>query len=693
MPQYFDKGPLQPHQSSSQHHQSDNYDWRSLRFHEKAVRDAIDHMSHFRARHNKKDTDELPIAEHRQRILDTVRDTQFTIVVGDPGSGKTTQLPQYLLSELNRGKSVVCTQPRRVAAVSVAKRVSFEQNCPVGSLVGYSVRFDNQRSERTRLVYMTDGMLLREIVQDPMLNKYQYIMIDEAHERSVNSDLLLSLIKALAAKRPSLRVIVSSATINADLFVRYFGQERTNVMHVGGRPFSVTNVYTNAPCADYVHDIVQLLMTIHTQMPIGDVLVFLSGADDISQTKTQFENVFASYSGENSNAREPSILPLYSALPLNEQQRVFAPGKRGTRKIVLSTNIAETSLTVQGVKYVIDSGFHKQLVYNAASQEQGLIRTYVSQQSANQRSGRAGRVSSGICFRMFTKTMFQREMPAVIEPEIARSRVEDTVLFLSMFRVTNPFGYDWITPPSAEALTQAIQTLHVLQLLSRNMEVTPLGRSLSTFPLTPRLGTVFINSIRRGVGTEVAIILSVMTAGTSVFHTTRDGKLLERRKQLLHNSGDHMTLHNVFRAWMEREYSRDWCLEFGLNIKTLERAKNISQQLLSIVTRYNVEKPVFTKDEIAETVLKCFLTAYHDQIAILDKTGLYRTVYSGRIIGLGRGSTLQRLRMMDLPEMIVFDQIVTIEARSTLVNTSHLEPVWISEMLPWVKDSISHAMK
>ncbi|THD19419.1 Pre mRNA splicing factor ATP dependent [Fasciola hepatica] len=327
----------------------------------------------------------LPIYKFREGLLQAIADHQILIVEGETGSGKTTQIPQYLYEAgyCTNGKKIGCTQPRRVAAMSVAARVAQEMSVKLGGDVGYSIRFEDCTSDRTVIKYMTDGMLLREFLTEPDLGAYSVMMIDEAHERTLHTDILFGLVKDVARFRPDLKLLISSATLDAEKFAAFF--DDAPVFRIPGRRYPVDIYYTKAPEADYVEAAVVSVLQIHVTQPPGDVLVFLTGQEEI---ETANELLIERTRKLGSKIRELLILPIYSTLPSDMQARIFSPTPPGARKVVLATNIAETSLTIDGIIYVIDTGFCKQKFYSARSGIESLIVVPISQAAADQRAGR-----------------------------------------------------------------------------------------------------------------------------------------------------------------------------------------------------------------------------------------------------------------------------------------------------------------
>lgn len=345
------------------------------------------------------------------------------VIEGETGSGKTTQLTQYLYEDgysLIDGakKKIGCTQPRRVAAMSVAARVAQEMNVKLGQEVGYSIRFEDCTSERTIVKYMTDGMLLREFLSEPDLDSYSVLIIDEAHERTLHTDVLFGLVKDIARFRPDLKLLISSATMDCEKFSDFF--DDAPIFRIPGRRYPVDIYYTKQPEADYIQAVVVTVFQIHITQAPGDILVFLTGQEEI-ECATEMITERLRVLGKK--IRELIVLPIYSNLPTDMQTKIFDPAPPGGRKVILATNIAETSLTIDGIIYVIDPGFNKQKTYNARTGMESLVVTPVSKASANQRAGRAGRVSPGKCFRLYTLAAYEKELDDNAIPEIQRTNL------------------------------------------------------------------------------------------------------------------------------------------------------------------------------------------------------------------------------------------------------------------------------
>ncbi|KDD73418.1 hypothetical protein H632_c2196p0, partial [Helicosporidium sp. ATCC 50920] len=391
----------------------------------------------------------LPIWQSRARLLSAARSCRVLVLVGETGSGKTTQTPGLLLDAGLAGSlAVACTQPRRVAALSIAQRVAEERGCQVGEEVGYRIRFDDCSGPRTRVLYSTDGMLVREAMADPLLQKYGVVVLDEAHERTLATDLLFGVCKAALARRSDLRLVVMSATLDAERFLSFFPDSRA--AYVPGRQFPVEVFYTRQPEQSYVDAAVHAALQIHESEAEGDLLVFLTGQEEIEACERLVRRRV-----EAQKLPPLAVAPLFASLAPDRQLLAFRPAPPGARKLVLSTNLAETSVTVPGVRFVIDSGVVKASAFSARAGAECLAVVPVSQAAARQRSGRAGRTAPGKCFRLYTEQAFAALAPST-PPEMVRSPLATVVLQLKALGVRDLTEFEFLDPPPRPALLRAL---------------------------------------------------------------------------------------------------------------------------------------------------------------------------------------------------------------------------------------------
>ena len=495
----------------------------------------------------------LPVTTYKEQFIAALKDNRSLVLVGETGSGKTTQTPQYCVEAgyCKGGKLVACTQPRRVAAMSVAQRVADEMDVTLGEEVGYLIRFEDCTSDRTQLKYMTDGMLLREAMTDPLLENYSCIILDEAHERTLATDILFGLIKEVAKQRPDLKLVVMSATLEYQKFQEYFLE--APLLKVPGRTFPVEIYYTPEPERDYLEAAVRTCLQIHLCEPEGDILLFLTGEQEIEQTCQQLAAEVDQARLQNDALQPLVCLPLYSSLPPQKQRLVFEETKG--RKCVVSTNIAETSLTIDGVVYVVDPGFSKQKVYNPRVRVESLLVSPISKASSSQRSGRAGRTKPGKCFRLYTEKAFMKELQEQTYPEILRSNLGSVVLQLKKLGIDDLVHFDFMDPPAPETLMRALELLNYLGALDDEGNLTEMGDKMADFPLDPQLSKLLIASPLYKCSNE-ALSIAAMLSVPQVFMRPRDQQREAdaAKAKFEHIDGDHLTLLNVYHAYKQHEH-------------------------------------------------------------------------------------------------------------------------------------------
>ncbi|KAJ3090493.1 hypothetical protein HK102_003523 [Quaeritorhiza haematococci] len=587
----------------------------------------------------------LPIYRHRDQLLYLLEQHQVLVIVGETGSGKTTQLPQYLYEAgwAPGRKMIACTQPRRIAATTVARRVAEEMGVQLGQEVGYTVRFDDcSHPNLTHIKYMTDGMLFREAFLDPLLSRYSVIMVDEAHERSLYTDVLVGVLKKILRKRDDLRIIISSATLDAKLFCDFFNQRtssdpapssstqpekpRAVVMSIEGRQFPVEVQYLREPCSDYLEQCVSTVMQIHQKEPPGDILVFLTGRDEID---TAVERIVEEATMQNQSS-QLLVLPLYGDLPLEQQLKVFEPPTRGVRKVVVATNVAETSVTIDGIVYVIDSGFAKIRVYNPRTGMDSLMVVPVSQASANQRVGRAGRTQPGKGFRIYTEDAFCNSMSKSTVPEVQRTNLATIILQLKALGIDNVIHFEYLSPPPPLLVTRALELLYSLKALDDYGRLTmPFGLQLAEMPLDPMLATMLLNSPIYGC-VEEALTICAMLSVQQVFVTPSGARREadEAKTKFSVEEGDHISFLNVYNAFLKNRNSPKWSSSYFLNHRALTRSLSIRQQLKKYMKRFGIDVSASCGGDTV-ALRKCIVSGYFSHAAKLMPDGRYRTLKDG----------------------------------------------------------------
>lgn len=577
----------------------------------------------------------LPIFKLRDDLIKAVSDNQILIVIGETGSGKTTQITQYLAEAgfTSRGR-VGCTQPRRVAAMSVAKRVAEEYGCRLGQEVGYTIRFEDCTSPETAIKYMTDGMMLRECLVDLDLKGYSVIMLDEAHERTIHTDVLFGLLKQAVKRRPELKLIVTSATLDAVKFSQYFFE--APIFTIPGRTFPVEILYTKEPETDYLDASLITVMQIHLREPPGDVLLFLTGQEEID---TACEILYERMKSLGPDVPELIILPVYSALPSEMQTRIFDPAPPGSRKVVIATNIAETSLTIDGIYYVVDPGFVKQKVYNSKTGMDSLVVTPISQAAAKQRAGRAGRTGPGKTYRLYTERAYRDEMNPTPVPEIQRTNLATTVLQLKTMGINDLLHFDFMDAPPVESLVMALEQLHSLSALDNEGLLTRLGRRMAEFPLEPNLSKMLIMSVALQCSDEILTIVSMLSV-QNVFYRPKDKQALADQKKAKFNQseGDHLTLLAVYNSWKNNKFSNAWCYENFVQVRTLKRAQDVRKQLLGIMDRHKLDVVSAGKNSVR--VQKTVCSGFFRNAAKKDPQEGYRTLVDSQVVYIHPSSAL-----------------------------------------------------
>jgi pre-mRNA-splicing factor ATP-dependent RNA helicase DHX16 len=621
----------------------------------------------------------LPIYAYRDQFLAALEQYQILVIVGETGSGKTTQLPQYLheAGYTKGGLKVGCTQPRRVAAMSVAARVADEMGVKLGNEVGYSIRFEDSTSDKTVLKYMTDGMLLREFMTEPDLGGYSALMIDEAHERTVHTDILLALVKDLARERPDLKLLISSATMNASKFAEYF--DDAPIFNIPGRRYPVDIHYTPQPEANYLAAAITTVFQIHTTQGKGDILVFLTGQDEIEAAE---QNIMEISRKLGSRVAELIICPIYANLPSELQAKIFEPTPEGARKVVLATNIAETSLTIDGIVFVIDPGFVKENIYNPATGMSKLVAVPCSRASANQRSGRAGRVGPGKCFRLYTKWAFMNEMEESTTPEIQRTNLNGVVLLLKSLGINDLLDFEFMDPPPTETLIGALNQLFALQALNHKGELTKMGRQMAEFPTDPMLAKAILAADKLGCVEEVLSIVSMLSEASALFFRPKDKKIhadSARARFTIKEGGDHLTLLNIWNQWVDSDFSYVWAKENFLQQRSLTRARDVRDQLAKLCERVEVTMSSCGAADLVP-IQKAITAGFFPNAARLQRGGdSYRTVKNNTTVYIHPSSVL----MDSNPpiKMVIYYELVQ-TTKEYMRSCLPIKPEWLHEAAP-----------
>ncbi|XP_053907952.1 pre-mRNA-splicing factor ATP-dependent RNA helicase DHX16 [Cuculus canorus] len=615
----------------------------------------------------------LPIFPFRAELVAAIAHHQVLIIEGETGSGKTTQIPQYLHEEgyTRGGLKIGITQPRRVAAMSVAARVAVEMGTKLGNEVGYSIRFEDCTSERTLLKYMTDGMLLREFLTEPDLASYSVVMVDEAHERTLHTDVLFGLIKDIARFRPDLKVVVASATLDTQRFSAFF--DNAPVFRIPGRRFPVDIYYTKAPEADYLEACVVSVLQIHLTQPPGDILVFLTGQEEIEACVELLQERCRRL---GSRLPELLVLPIYANLPSDMQARIFQPTPPGARKVVVATNIAETSVTIDGIVYVLDPGFCKQKSYSARTGMESLVVTPCSRASANQRAGRAGRVAPGKCFRLYTAWAFQHELEETPVPEIQRSDLGSLVLLLKSLGINDLIHFDFLDPPPHETLVLALEQLYALGALNHLGELTTLGRRMAELPVEPMLAKMILASEQYGCTEEVLTVAAMLSVNNAVFYRPKDKVLHADSARVGFHlpGGDHLVLLNVYNQWVLSGHSVQWCFEHFVQARALRRARDVREQLEGLRERVELAPTSCAPDY--RPLRKAITAGFFYHAARLTRGG-YRTVKHQQTVFIHPNSSL----FEEQPRWVLYHELV-FTTKEFMRQVIEIESAWLLEVAP-----------
>ncbi|PGH06826.1 hypothetical protein AJ80_08099 [Polytolypa hystricis UAMH7299] len=720
----------------------------------------------------------LPIFPHADEIRADLRRTDVMLLVGETGSGKSTQVPQFLVDEkwcrpktvklpsskdpaklvnVEVGGCIAITQPRRVAAVSLAKRVAEEMGTPLGSSspasrVGYSVRFDTSTSPSTRIKFLTEGMLLQEMLRDPWLTKYSAVVVDEVHERGVNVDLLLGFLRNMVSGKKEgrggvpLKVVVMSATADMESLLGFFEEgirgksgdvpeateangaqengsdkkgavvdgdakkdgkgasqsdvdsKSVTVCHIKGRQYPVQVIYSPQPVQDFVDAALKAIFQIHMKEPLpGDILVFLTGQETVESLE-QLVNEYAV--GMDPALPKILVLPLFAALPQVAQQRVFLPAPPRTRKIILATNIAETSVTVSGVRHVVDCGKAKMKQFRTRLGLDSLLVKPVSKSAAIQRKGRAGREAPGQCHRLYTEKDYLA-LQETNTPEILRSDVSQAILTMKARGVDDIMGFPFLTRPSREALEKALLQLLNIQALDETGRISPLGQQIAKLPLNAQLGRVLIAGAQYGPNClrDVIDIISCLSVENIFLNTTSEEKKEEAekaRRDLYQREGDHLTMLATVRAyasentdrkaWAERHMVSHRAMQAVMDVrkqltaqcqqaKLLEFASSIDGNKSSNALDTSNNPPPNQDHSDPIPILKSFLTGFASNTARLMPDGSYRTVVGNQTVAIHPSSVLFGRKV----EAVLYNEYVFTN-RSYARGVSAVQMDWVGEI-------------
>ena len=575
----------------------------------------------------------LPVYEQKQKILDCLENNQVVIVESPTGSGKTTQIPVILYEAGYATNGMIgVTQPRRIAALSVSEFISKQLGTTYPGLVGYKMRFEDYTNQDTRIKIMTDGILLQEMKLDPWLSKYSVLMIDEAHERSLNIDFVLGLVKRVLRERSDFRVIVSSATMNTQVFSAYF--DNAPIVSIDTVTYPVALVYdpvpggstttTDAGCDQILTKIYNTVDRVLDNEEDGAILIFLPGEKII---KDCMDRLYYSPIG-----RRLHILPLYGRLPKEEQERVFEAAPAGKRKVVISTNIAETSVTISDVTTVIDSGLCKLNFYNPKNDTSSLIESTVSKASCNQRKGRAGRTQAGTCYRLYSRKDFDTR-PEYTTEEIYRTDLSEVVLRMSELGITDFYDFDFIANPGREGIIGAVDTLHILGALEEDNTLSAIGQMMVKFPLEPRISRIIVEAIMRFPDVlDKALIAASFLSANSPFVLPPNEEMEARKAhhRFQDIQGDFCTYLNILRAFKDTDNREKFCKKNYLDERVMAEIENINDQLIEIVSE-KMGIPVVEGKGSVQDYLCCIAAGMMQFVCVRTGRESYRSLTADHI--------------------------------------------------------------
>ncbi|XP_052747846.1 probable ATP-dependent RNA helicase DHX35 [Galleria mellonella] len=655
----------------------------------------------------------LPVFQYRNHILYLLEKYQTLVLIGETGCGKSTQVPQYLYEI---GHTVCVTQPRVAAAVSLAARVADERGERLGEHVGYAAAMTSVRSPQTGIVFMTEGVLLREMFASPLLMQYSCVVLDEVHERSQMTDVLMGLLKKIAKKRKNLKLVVSSATMDAEFLKDFFNltdrKERDKaptsvIMSIRGRTHPIDLFYVEEPVPDYVKATVDTIIKIHENEPFGDILAFLTSQEEILTALKTLQTYAEQNNESNKHRRQfPSgvqaadliVLPMYGSLPHHRQLKVFQTADRNQRKVVVATNIAETSVTIPGIVYVVDCGFEKLPYLDPSVGVESLVVAAVSRSSAGQRAGRAGRTSRGSCYRLYPESHLDH-LPEARPPELCRSDLAGALLQLKALGIHNLLRFTFPTPPPAKSLLAGLETLYALKAIDKHGQLTEeVGSRMAELPLKPMCAKMLCNSAEYGCIDEILSIVSMLQVD-KVFAKSSSGKeniaaKISRRNNFEVAEGDILMYLNVFDAYMKvknsvsdekksRKACKDWCSKMYVNYRVIEKACEIRDSLEKLVKgKFKMENQIFDGPDLGTAkctrIMKCILSGLFPQASYLSAGGFYQGL-RGAELYISPDSCLYNLQQ---PKWVVFASVYSVNDKTYMSDLMVIQKDWLLEVAP-----------
>ncbi|CAH0058527.1 unnamed protein product [Clonostachys solani] len=626
----------------------------------------------------------LPVSLRRQEFLDIYHDSQVILVSGETGSGKTTQIPQFILfDEWESGKKVACTQPRRLATTSVATRTAAELDVPLGDQVGYSVRFERKTSRMTRLKYMTDGLLLSEASKDRDFSAYSCVILDEAHERTLSTDLLMALLKMATSRRPCLKVVIMSATLNVEKIQSYFPAAAT--FEISGKVHPVQIHYLSHSTPRYCYCAVTVVKHIHKNMAEGDILLFLPTSGDIEMVCSILRDEY----------EDLTILPLYSALSRARQEEIFEDSEY--RKCIVATNVAETSITIDGIVYVVDSGLEIRPVYNPRLRMSTVLTSPISKASAKQRAGRAGRTQPGICFRLYTEQTHRACFIPSAPPGILEGELASQILLLKVMGFDSVGTFDFVDPPHPEVYLRGLQDLRSMRYIDDKGTITRTGRIAARLSVHPKWLNAFMEGQKNGCLREMIDLAAISSTQHPIFLRPPPARFAAdiAHQRFACPLSDHISQLNALHAYESaiktenRLPINQWCFDAFLNRRALSEAVRIRDQLVvSLQNELAITKEVcrFEDAEYDTHIRKTLARSFFYQCALKhpDMFGtIYRTVHEGHTAGIHPESVLSE----GIQEWMVYSEFVS-SGTPYLQTVTAVDPAWLIDLDFFQDDSL-----
>uniref|UniRef100_A0A8C9QFK8 Probable ATP-dependent RNA helicase DHX35 n=1 Tax=Spermophilus dauricus TaxID=99837 RepID=A0A8C9QFK8_SPEDA len=607
----------------------------------------------------------LPVFKLRNHILYLIENYQTVVIVGETGCGKSTQIPQVNCARVG------LTWPLR----EVAGRVAEERGAVLGHEVGYCIRFDDCTDP------LATRIKVKEMMVDPLLTKYSVIMLDEAHERTLYTDIAIGLLKKIQKKRGDLRLIVASATLDAEVKASSSLLDPTRdtcvILTVEGRTFPVDIFYLQSPVPDYIKSTVETVVKIHQTEGDGDILAFLTGQEEV-ETVVSMLIEQARALARTGMKKHLRVLPMYAGLPSFEQMKVFERVSRSVRKVIVATNVAETSITIGGIVYVIDCGFVKLRAYNPRTAIECLVVVPVSQASANQRAGRGGRNRSGKCYRLYTEEAFDK-LPQSTVPEMQRSNLAPVILQLKALGIDNVLRFHFMSvSPIFWYMLSAIFCSLLLAGLDKDCRLTePLGLRIAEFPLNPMFAKMLLESGNFGCSQEILSIAAMMQIqNVFVIPSNQKSQAMREHRKFAVEEGDHLTMLNVYEAFIKHKKSSQWCQEHFLNYKGLVRAATVREQLKKLLVKFQVPKKSSEGDP--DPVLRCIVSGFFANAARFHSTGAYRTIRDDHELHIHPASVLYAEKP---PRWVIYNEVIQ-TSKYYMRDVTVIESAWLLELAP-----------